>query len=183
MTVTDWASRRAPRIEGAARQSVRRQGRLARHGLSMSSAALAAVLGENAASASEPVAAATSTITINTLGSTTQNQNCANPLSRHFYALWIGLPMLSLVGMGAGFGKRSKKAWLVCGLVVVAAGFLLTPSCTNTNNIVCTPNGVTPANSYTFTIVGVDSKGVASSNTVSGSSSPTVTLTVTAPVP
>jgi hypothetical protein len=40
---------------------------------------------------------------------------------------------------------------------------------------------VTPANTYTFTIVGIDSNGVISSNTGTNTSAPTVTLTVTAP--
>lgn len=127
-------------------------------------------------------AGATSTVTINTLGTTTLQ--CANPLSRRFFALWLGLPMLSVVGLGAGFGKkRSRKAWVLLGIFVVGAGFLLTPSCSNTTNVTCTPNGVTPANTYTFTIVGVDSNGVASSNTGTSGSGPTVSLTVTAPVP
>jgi hypothetical protein len=93
--------------------------------------------------------------------------------------------MLSLVGLGAGAGgKRSKTAWLLAAIFVVGAGFLLMPSCSNTSNTqVCTPNGTTPANTYTFTIVGVDSNGVASSNTGSGTSGPSVTLTVTAPEP
>lgn len=122
---------------------------------------------------------APSTVTINSLGPVTTQ--CANPLSRHFYALWIGLPMLTLAGLGGAAGrKRSRKAWwLLVGIFVVGAGFLSTPSCSNTNNV-CTPQGLTPANTYTFTIVGVDSNGVASSNTGT-SAGPTVTLTVTAP--
>jgi len=98
--------------------------------------------------------------------------------------MWLGLPMISLVGLGAGVGgKRSRKAWLLVGIFVVGAGFLLSQSCSNTTNVTCTPNGITPANAYSFTIVGVDGNGVASSNTGSGSSAPTVTLTVTQPVP
>lgn len=125
-------------------------------------------------------ASVTSTLTINTLGATTLN--CANPLSRRFYAIWVGLPMLGLVGLGgAAGGRRSRKAWLLVATFVVGAGFLLTPSCSNTTKV-CTPNGITPANTYQMTIVGVDSNGVASSNTTSTSSGPTVSLTVTAPI-
>jgi len=123
------------------------------------------------------------TVTIKTLGATVQQQ-CANPRWHRVYALWLGLPMLSLVGLGAGVGgKRSKKAWVLAAIFVVGGGFLLTPSCSNTSNQLCTPEGITPANTYTFTIVGVDGDGVASSNTSSSSSGPSVTLTVTAPVP
>jgi hypothetical protein len=122
------------------------------------------------------------TVTITSVGGV-PGQQCANPRWHHVYALWLGLPMLSLVGVGAGVGgKRSKKAWVLAAICVVGAGFLLMPSCSNTSNKLCTPDGVTPANTYTFTVVGVDSNGVASSNTGSGSSSPSVTLTVTAPV-
>jgi hypothetical protein len=125
-----------------------------------------------------PVAA---TVTISSLGATTQQ--CANPRWRQIYAVWLGLPMLSLVGLGAGVGrKRSRKAWILVAICVVGAGFLLMPSCSNTTNKLCTPEGITPANTYTFTIVGVDGNGVASSNTGTSSSGPTVTLTVTAPV-
>jgi hypothetical protein len=120
-----------------------------------------------------------STLTISTFGATTTQ--CANFGSRRFYAFWFGLPMLTFVGLGAAAGgKRSRKAWGLLALFVISAGFLLMPSCSNTANRTCTPNGVTPANTYTFTIVGVDSNGVASSNTGSGTGS-TVTLTVTAP--
>jgi hypothetical protein len=128
---------------------------------------------------SNPVPA---TITIGTLGTTTQQ--CENPRWRHVYALWLGLPMLSLIGLGAGAGgNRSRKAWVLVGIFVVGAGFLLMPSCSNTNHQTCTPNGVTPANTYSFTVVGVDGNGVASSNTGTSSSGSTVSLTVTAPVP
>jgi len=124
--------------------------------------------------------AVTSTITISTFGNTTTQ--CANYHSRRFYAFWFGLPMLGIVGLGsAAGGKRSRKAWILVAVFVVSAGFLLTPSCSNTNNTLCHPNGITPANTYTFTLVGVDSNGVASSNTGTNSA-PTVSLTVTAPV-
>ena len=120
-------------------------------------------------------------ITIGTLGAVT-TQQCANPHWQHIYAVWLGLPMLSLVGLGAGAGgKRSRKALILVAIFVVGAGFLLIPSCSNTTNPICTPNGITPANTYTFTIVGVDGDGVASSNTTSSTSSNTVSLTVTAP--
>lgn len=125
----------------------------------------------------------TSTVTIGTFGTVT-TQQCANLHSRRFYAFWFGLPMLTFVGLGAAAGgKRSRKAWALLALFVVGGGILLMPACSNTTNQTCTPNGVTPANTYTFTIVGVDSDGVASSNTGSTGSGPTVSLTVTAPIP
>lgn len=98
--------------------------------------------------------------------------------------MWIPLPLLLLAGVGAAAGgKRSRKAWGLLAFFIITGSLLLLPACgTNTTASTSTPNGVTPANTYTFTIVGVDVNGVASSNTGSTTSSgPTVTLTVTAP--
>lgn len=124
---------------------------------------------------------ATSTLTISTFGATTTQ--CATFHSRRFYAFWFGLPMLTFVGLGAAAGgKHSRRAFGLMALFVISAGILLMPACGNTNNTTCTPNGVTPANTYSFTVVGIDSNGVLSSNTGSTTSAgPTVTLGVTAP--
>jgi len=102
---------------------------------------------------------------------------------RSFYALWLSLPLLGFAGIGAATGnKRSRKAWALLGVFIVSASILLIPACgTNTTATTTTPNGITPANTYTFTIVGVDSNGVVSSNISSTNTGPTVTLTVTAP--
>ena len=101
---------------------------------------------------------------------------------RTFYALWLPIPLLGLVGVGAATGgKRARKAWGLIALFVVSASLLLMPACGNTTNTTSTPNGITPANTYTFTIVGVDSNGVVSSNVSATNTGPTVTLTVTAP--
>jgi hypothetical protein len=124
----------------------------------------------------------TSTLTINTFGPVITGSS-AHP--RTFYATWLSFPLLGLVGIGAAFGgKRSRKTWALLALFVISGSLLLIPACgnTNTNNATTTPNGVTPANSYSFTIVGVDTNGVVSSNTGSTTSvGPTVTLSVTAP--
>lgn len=101
---------------------------------------------------------------------------------RTFYAVWLPLPLLGLVGVGAATGgKRARKAWGLIALFVVSASLLLMPACGNTTNTTSTPNGITPANTYTFTVVGVDSNGVVSSNVSSTNTGPTVSLTVTAP--
>jgi hypothetical protein len=56
------------------------------------------------------------------------------------------------------------------------------PACGNTATTTTTPNGVTPNNTYTLTVVGVDADGVVSSNATSATSAnPTVSLTVTSP--
>src|SRR5215471_2307630 len=123
-----------------------------------------------------PVSAA---LTINTFGPVTTGSNVR---PKNFWALWLSLPMLGLVGVGAARGRRRSTAWGVLSLFVLGASFLLVPACSHSYNpSTTTPNGVTPANTYTFTIVGVDSNGVVSSNTGTSSSGPTVSLTVTAP--
>ncbi|HKI00257.1 MAG TPA: hypothetical protein VJ999_14235 [Candidatus Sulfotelmatobacter sp.] len=123
-------------------------------------------------------ATVTSTLTIRTYGPVPAGA------ARSFFALWLSLPMLALVGLGAAAGgKQSRKAWGLLALFVVSGAFLLMPACGTSPNATSTPNGITPANSYTFTIVGVDAAGQASSNTGSSGSgsASTVTLSVTAP--
>jgi len=122
----------------------------------------------------------TSTLTISTFGPVITG-SAWRP--RNFYGLWLTMPLLTLVGLGAAAGaKRSRKAWVLFALFLLSGAMLLLPACGNTSSTTTTPNGTTPANTYTFTIVGVDIDGVISSNTgTTGTSSPTATLTVTAP--
>lgn len=124
--------------------------------------------------------AAVGNLTISTFGPITTGSRAQRT---NFYALWFGLPFLGFAGIGvAAGGTRSRKAWLLVSICVVAAWLLLIPACgSNTTGTTSTPNGTTPANTYTFTIVGVDSNGVVSSNVSSTNTGPTVTLTVTAP--
>jgi len=124
---------------------------------------------------------ATSTLTINTFGP----EPCGTTTAMNFPANWLPLPLLGLVGLAwAAAGRRSLKAWALLAMFVLGASLLLLPAC-GTNSGVCTttPNGDTPANSYTFTLVGVDGNGVASSNTGTGATGNSVSLTVTAPTP
>ncbi|MFZ0734731.1 MAG: hypothetical protein WAM79_20610 [Candidatus Sulfotelmatobacter sp.] len=124
-----------------------------------------------------------STLTVSTFGPIT----CAAVYSRAFYAFWLSIPIMGLVGLGAtARDRRSRKVWGVMALFVLSGALLLLPACGNTTTSVCTssptaPNGTTPANTYTFTIVGVDTNGVVSSNTTSTSGGSSVALTVTAP--
>jgi hypothetical protein len=120
---------------------------------------------------------ATSTLTINTFG--TQITKAAQP--RTFYALWLPLPMLALVGVGAAVGgKRSRKAWGLLALFIMSGALFLMPACGNTKPNTSAPNGITPDNTYIFTVTGVDAAGNIASNTGSTTSTnPSVTLTVT----
>jgi hypothetical protein len=124
---------------------------------------------------------ASSTITISTFGPVTTGA-VGHP--REFPALWLPVPMLALVGLGAAVGgKQSRKAWGVLALFILSGALFLTPACgNNTTSSTTTPNGVTPNNSYTFTVTGVDANGVTSSNTgITTIANPTVTLTVNTP--
>jgi hypothetical protein len=117
----------------------------------------------------------TSALSISTTGPITQRIAPRATL----YALWLPLPLLALSGLGAAFGgKRSRRAWSLLGLFVLAGSILLLPACAN-NNVTNTTNitGITPSNTYTFTIGGIDSNGNVSSNSSAGAA-PTVTLTV-----
>ena len=121
----------------------------------------------------------TSTITITVPGP--QNISAAAP-PRMFYALWLPLPMLVIAGLGVVSGKRSRKAWGLFALFVMAGSLFLLPACSNTVPHTEALQGVTPNNTYSFTVIGVDADGVVSSNTSSSNSTnPTVTLTVTSP--
>jgi hypothetical protein len=130
----------------------------------------------------------TSTLTISTFGNVTTTA-AAHPHLRHFnslfYGLWIPIPMLALVGLGAAVGgKRSRKACGLLALFVITGALFLMPACGNTTTTATAPNGITPPNTYSFTVTGVDGDGVIASNTGSTTSAnPTVSLTVTAPTP
>lgn len=130
-----------------------------------------------------PPGVATSRLTIITYGpinTTVENTVPARNFYGSFWALWLPVPMLVVVGLGAATGgKRSRKAWGVLGLLVLSATLFLMPACGNTTPQKKTPNGVTPNNTYSFTISGVDAAGNISSNAGSGSTNPTASLTVT----
>ena len=123
----------------------------------------------------------TATITINTFGPVTTGAVAKKRM--RYYATWLPLPLLALVGLAAAAGgRRGHKAWGLLALFVVSGSILLTPACgNNTGAQTTTPNGITPNNAYTFTVTGVDINGTTSSNT-SGTGAttgnPTVTLTV-----
>jgi len=127
-------------------------------------------------------AAATTTLTINTFGSASNTGKVSFP--RAFYALWLALPGLALVGVRA---NHRRKLLGILFLLAVAGGLLLLPAC-NTSTIGTTAvNGqVTPADSYTFSLSASDENGAEPSNvglcTGTGSNTcdtATVTLVVT----
>ncbi len=120
---------------------------------------------------------ATATLTITTLGPSPVTRLRSG---RIFYALWLLVPGLALVGMGTT-GARGRTVTGTLLLLAVAAGLLLMPACGAQGNLKQIVNnsptgGITPKNTYTFTLTGADQNGAAPSNAVS--SPATVTLVV-----
>jgi hypothetical protein len=116
--------------------------------------------------------ASTATLTITTFGPIPTTTKLWTP--RLFYAFWLAVPGLALVGVGSTRGRRKHLLGFFL-LAALASGVLLMPACgsNNTNN----PTGEsTPTNTYSFTITSVDATGTGPSN--SGASLPTVTLQV-----
>ena len=97
------------------------------------------------------------TLTVNTTpGSSAMNHGA----SRIYYAMWLPVVGLSLIGMRfAAPGTRKKKllGFLLLGLIMAALFFL--PACGGSSNNGggggCT--GCTPAGNYTVTVTGTDS--------------------------
>lgn len=117
------------------------------------------------------------TLTIGTFGPIP-----AGAHSRNLMGFWFSLPLIGLVGIGvAASGNRLRGAWGMLAVIVLGGAFILIPGCATNTTSTTTPNGITPANTYSFTIVGVDSNGVVSSNASTTTTGPTVSLTVTAP--
>jgi hypothetical protein len=79
-----------------------------------------------------------------------------------FYAAWLPIGGLSLVGLGIGAGRKRRR-WLVGALLGLIAGvILLHPGCGSASTSVTTTTG-TAAGSYTITVTG--SAGTQASHT------------------
>lgn len=118
---------------------------------------------------------ASSTLTISTTGPTITS--AAIPSGRND-APWLPLAILALAGMAAMSGKRWRRVWGLLAACVAGGTLLLMPACGRSVVTTTPSNLITPNNTYTFTLMGVDSNGVSSSNTGTSSSAQTVTLTV-----
>jgi len=110
----------------------------------------------------------TSVLTITTIGTLT-GKNASAP--RMFYAFWLGMPGFILLGMAVG-GKRRRTLPGLLLLMALGVSVLSLPSCSASSTTA--NNGlVTPKDTYTFTLTGVDANGVSPSNT-----NPTISLSV-----
>ena len=103
---------------------------------------------------------ATSTLTITTFGQATSSRLWN---LRMFYAFWLAVPALAL--MGARQPRRSRKKLLaVFFLMLVAGSLLLLPACGGRVGTQALNGQITPKNTYTFTLTGSDANGAAPSN-------------------
>jgi uncharacterized repeat protein (TIGR01451 family) len=83
----------------------------------------------------------------------------ASLLTRHFYAIWLAVPGLTLLGVGAGSNRRRRRMLGVFMLCAMFALILLLPACSHTNTQI--PVSGTQAGKYTITVTaasGTDSK-------------------------
>ncbi len=116
---------------------------------------------------------ATSTLTITTFG-TSSTTRLWSP--RVFYAFWLAVPGLALVGAHGRHSSR-KKLLAVFFLMLVAGSLLLLPACGGNVGTRALNGQVTPNNTYNFTLTGTDANGAAPSNATVDQA--TVTLQVT----
>ena len=117
----------------------------------------------------------TSTLTINTFGSSSNIVKASNP--RIFYALWLAVPGLALVGAGAR-GSYKRKLMRLLFLMALSGSVLLIPACnTNTIGTQALNGQITPNNSYVITLTAADSNGAAPSNVTVDAATVTVVVT------
>jgi hypothetical protein len=74
-----------------------------------------------------------------------------------FYAFWLPIPGLALVGFGLGWGSRRKKLLGMFLPGMVLAGLIATPACVSTVHL---GNVGTPPGAYYLTLSGVDANGL-----------------------
>ena len=117
----------------------------------------------------------TAMLTMTTFGTANTVSKTWSP--KMFYGLWLAVPGLLLVAGAAG--KCRKNVLGMIGLMTIAGMLLLLPACnaTSSTSSPTSPTGqITPKNTYTFTLTGVDQNGASPSNGTT--TAVTVSLTV-----
>jgi hypothetical protein len=96
--------------------------------------------------------------------------------SRIFYAFWLPLPGLALVGLSVGSGGSRRKrllGLLLLGLLLT--GLVITPACVSTVHL---GNVGTPPGQYSIAVTGVDTNGLTQASNGAGTTN-VVSVTVT----
>ncbi len=118
---------------------------------------------------------AISTLTITTFGPSTSSKLWN---LRMFYAFWLAVPGLALVG-ACGTLSHRKNLLALFFLVTIAGSLLLLSACPGPPGVTALNGQITPNNTYTFTLTGADANGAAPSNVPPNADVATVTLRVT----
>ncbi|HTA49636.1 MAG TPA: hypothetical protein VK930_09295 [Verrucomicrobiae bacterium] len=118
---------------------------------------------------------ATSTLTIATFGRATSTRLWN---LRMFYAFWLAVPGLALVGARGARSYRKNLLAVFC-LVAIAGSLLLLSACPGPPGTTALNGQITPNNTYIFTLTGADANGAAPSNVPPNADVATVTLQVT----
>jgi hypothetical protein len=116
---------------------------------------------------------AVSTLTIQTFGAASSSRLWS---PRIFYAFWLAVPGLALVGARRPRGS-GKKLLAVFLLMLVAGSLLLLPACGGNVGTTALNGQITPNNTYNLTLTGADTNGAGPSNVTVNPA--TVTLAVT----
>jgi hypothetical protein len=96
--------------------------------------------------------------------------------SNFFYAFWLPVPGLAIVGFGLGSrGSRRKKLLGLIILGLLLATVMVTPGCVTQTKL---GNVGTPPGQYTITVTGIDTNGLSQASNAAGTSN-SVTVQVT----
>jgi hypothetical protein len=96
--------------------------------------------------------------------------------SRIFYAFWLPLPGLALVGLSVGsLGSRRRALLGLLLLGLLLTGLVVTPACVSTVHL---GNVGTPPGQYSIAVTGVDTNGLTQASNGAGTTN-VVTVTVT----
>jgi hypothetical protein len=105
-------------------------------------------------------ACGTTTLTFDTVA---RPVNTGSLLRRSsFYAAWLPIGGLSLVGLGIG-ASRKRRRWLIGMVLCLIAGAILLQSACGSSSTSTTTTGGTLAGQYTITIVGAAGTGASHS--------------------
>jgi uncharacterized repeat protein (TIGR01451 family) len=83
-------------------------------------------------------------------------------LTRHFYAIWLAVPGLTMLGVGVGGGRRRQRALGILMFCALFALLLLQPACSSSTSV--PPVSGTPAGNYTITVTATSGADVKSQN-------------------